>query len=107
MSPGRKEAVGVLVAIIGCVWFAFSTIWMPPLTFLFVWITSANMPDVVAAALIRCDFAIPGFIAATGFVIKRSAYQKPTRVVFAVAYGAASAFVVAVLIFWGFIRLHA
>jgi hypothetical protein len=106
MSPGRREAVGVLIVIVGCVWFAFSTIWMPPLTILCLWLTSANMPDIVGAVLIRCDYVIPAFIAATGFVIKRSAYQKPTKTVFAVAYGTASAFVFAVLVLWGFIRLR-
>lgn len=106
MSPGRTEALGVLLAIAGCVWFAFSTIGMPPLTLLYVWLYLEKTSDLAAAVLIRCDYLIPALVAASGLVLKRSASQKPTRVFVATTYGIASAFVLTVLVFWGFIRLH-
>lgn len=101
MKAGRKEALGVLFVLGGSLWFALSSIWMPPLTLL---LARLPLPDLLLKVVIRCDFLIPALTAATGVLLKRSAYHELTATTYAVAYGCAIVVVLGVLGSWGFLH---
>jgi hypothetical protein len=60
MTSDQKHALGVLLLVVGTIWFFFILIWMPPLTMAVLWlaIKSGLDPLIVTRGLLYAEVVL-------------------------------------------------
>lgn len=103
MNREQRRTRGKILLIAGCAWFILTFFWLPPLMLLLGWF---RLPDSFYVLLLRSEFVMSAFMAATGVVFWNSAAKQRISVSVSIAaYSLALLAILATFNLYGFIHL--
>jgi hypothetical protein len=103
ISENQRRARGRALLICGCIWFALTFFWLPPLMLILGWL---RLPQSFYAVLLPGEFVMSAFMAATGVVLWNSAAkQRISAGVSLAAYSVAALAILATFNLYGWVHL--